>query len=170
MSIMGKLPEFLHSSIARSLPEGWLYLRQGEVTISTECLFLTEQDYDDDQDVETKAAALGFPVEGLDNQTLESVCEGALSLTPNASDDLLVRAFDYYRRFDAFLPGPDAENPPSPNEVILSLDRQFYDSLGMEVMGTACRHGGCGRGAVRLSAFCRKHHFENVRKRLCPFE
>lgn len=170
MSIRGKLSELLRSSIDRSLPEGWLFLQDKEVSASTECVFLTGEDYSDDEDVEIKAAQLGFPVEGLDTQTLEDVCAGALALDPYASDALLVRAFDYYRRFDAFLPGSDAGDPPSPEEVLLRLDRQFYDSLGAEVNGTACRREGCERGAVRLSVFCRKHHCESIRKRPCPFE
>ena len=170
MSIRGKLSELLHSSITHSLPEGWLYLREGELSASTECVFLTDEDYSDDEDPESKAAQLGFPVEGLDTQTLEDVCAGALALDPSGSDTLLVHAFDYYRRFDAFLPGLNAGNPPSPEEVRLSLDRQFYDSLGNEARGTACRREGCERGAVHLSVFCRKHHFESIRKRPCPFE
>ena len=166
----GKLSGFLRSSIARSLPEGWLYLSERELSPSTECVFLTDEDSDDIEGLESKAALLGFPVEGLDTQTLEDVCAGALALDPRASDTLLVRAFDYYRRFDAFLPSIDAGNPPSHEEVLLRLDRQFYDSLGNERPGTACRREGCDRGAVYLSAFCRKHHFENVRERPCPFE
>ncbi len=49
------------------------------------------------------------------------------------------------------------------------IDRKFYDSLGVENPAIKCRDGGCSRGTIRLSAFCRVHHFEQIKKRLCPF-
>jgi hypothetical protein len=48
-------------------------------------------------------------------------------------------------------------------------DRIFYDSLGDERADFPCRHGGCQRGAVQFSVFCRPHHFESLTKRACPF-
>jgi hypothetical protein len=53
--------------------------------------------------------------------------------------------------------------------ITLSLDRQFYDSLGPERPNTICRHEGCARGMIQFSVFCRPHHFESLRKTKCPF-
>ncbi len=52
----------------------------------------------------------------------------------------------------------------------LQQDRSFYDSLVQENPSTACRSPDCNRGTVRFSIFCRRHHFESVQKRPCPFE
>lgn len=54
-------------------------------------------------------------------------------------------------------------------EATKFVDRKFYDSLGPEQSGVCCQHSGCSRGSVRFSLFCRVHHFENVRRRPCPF-
>ena len=55
------------------------------------------------------------------------------------------------------------------DEFLLELDRQFYDSLGMERAEVRCNAPNCSRGAVRASVFCRAHQFENVRGRRSPF-
>jgi len=52
----------------------------------------------------------------------------------------------------------------------LEQDRVFYDMLGAERQTERCRTDGCTRGAVGLSVFCRRHHFEMVWKRPCPFD
>jgi hypothetical protein len=52
----------------------------------------------------------------------------------------------------------------------LAADRAFYDLLGVERPGTACRNPGCVSGAVRQSALCKRHHFETSRRRPCPFD
>lgn len=49
-------------------------------------------------------------------------------------------------------------------------DREFYDLLGPERVEEPCKHPGCARGAVALSALCRVHHFEAIKKRACPFD
>jgi hypothetical protein len=173
----GTLPVFLRSLLTTDLPDGWLYLPEGELAETTICMFIPSADVDwDENEVEDgdeglrQAAQLGFPFEGLDNQTLQDVARGAVSLDPDASDALLVRAFAYYHRFDAFLPSIDAPDPPAPEQSLLKMDRDFYDSLGAESLEMRCRREGCDRGTVHLSACCRQHHFENVRQRPCPFE
>jgi hypothetical protein len=55
-------------------------------------------------------------------------------------------------------------------EAELVGDRKFYDALGPELPGDVCRADGCGRGCVRFSVFCKRHHFESLRKRACPFD
>jgi hypothetical protein len=52
----------------------------------------------------------------------------------------------------------------------LASDRGFYDLLGSERSGTVCRTPGCVRGAVPQSALCKRHHFEALRRRPCPFD
>jgi hypothetical protein len=167
----GTLPAYLRSLLTADLPNGWLYLPHGELDETTVCLFIPSDDVDEDEDATaTKAAELGFPIEGLDNQTMQDVALGAVRLDPHANDALLVRAFAYYHRFDAFLPSIDASDPPGPEQALLKMDRDFYESLGPETLELRCRREGCDRGTVRLSVFCQKHHFEMVRRRLCPFE
>ena len=53
--------------------------------------------------------------------------------------------------------------------ITLALDRDFYDRLGPERATGPCRHMGCQKGAISNSVFCRVHHFENIRRRPCPF-
>jgi len=167
----GTLPAYLRSLLTTDLPDGWLYLPQGELVETTVCLFIPSDDVDEHEDATAaKATELGFPIEGLDNQTMQDVALGAVRLDPHASDTLLVRAFAYYHRFDAFLPSIDAPDPAAPEQALWKMDRDFYDSLGAESLEMRCRRAGCDRGTVPLSAFCRKHHFENVRLRPCPFE
>jgi hypothetical protein len=48
-------------------------------------------------------------------------------------------------------------------------DRTFYDGLGAERPTIPCRADRCTRGSVELSVFCRRHHFESVMGRPCPF-
>lgn len=54
-------------------------------------------------------------------------------------------------------------------EARLASDREFYESLGPEHAEKPCRAVGCDRGSVAFSVLCRRHHFENVVKRTCPF-
>lgn len=64
-----------------------------------------------------------------------------------------------------------AEDAPSQE-----LDRQrredwsLYNSLGDEDLLRPCKHEGCKRGAIRFSVLCKRHHFEMLHKRDCPFE
>jgi hypothetical protein len=64
---------------------------------------------------------------------------------------------------DALIPSPVVE-------MRHELDREFYDSLGPERTGTKCRHEGCQRGTIKFSVFCRLHHFEQVKRKPCPFQ
>lgn len=49
------------------------------------------------------------------------------------------------------------------------LDRDFYDSLGLERPDKPCRRDGCSRGSVSQSVLCRVHHYESLRKLPSPF-
>ena len=156
----------IRSAANDELPVGWLFLPRGEITAHTECVLLE----DDVDDLESIAAALGFPEEGLETGDLKAIFQGAEQLVANPSDSVLVRAFTYYLKFDAYLPSIDAPDPPPPEVGQVELDRKFYQSLGTEREGVVCRKAGCGRGAVALSIFCRPHHFESVKRRPCPFQ
>jgi hypothetical protein len=62
------------------------------------------------------------------------------------------------------------EELPRNKAARLRLDREFYEALGPERPDVPCRSPGCGRGAVALSVMCRRHHFEQVMGRPCPFD
>ena len=168
-NIRGRVAGMIRLAANDELPPGWLCLPEGEITADTECVLLADAETDDPDDLENTAAALGFPVPGLETDDLKSIFDGAQDLIANPSDSVLVRAFNYYLEFDAYLPSIDAPDPPSPEKVLDAQDRQFYQSLGAEREGTLCRKAGCERGSVALSVFCRTHHFESVKKRPCPF-
>jgi hypothetical protein len=156
----------IRAAASDELPCGWLYLPRGEITTQTECVLLV----DDTEDLPNIGAMLGFPDEGLSTDDLKGIFECAQRLVANPSDSVLVRAFSYYLKFDAYLPSIDASDPPPPEVVLADLDRQFYDSLGAERESSVCRKTGCKRHAVALSIFCRPHHFESVKQRPCPFQ
>jgi hypothetical protein len=155
----------IRSAANDELPYGWLYLPRDEIKPHTECVLLM----DDTDDLPKIGAALGFPDEGLSTDDLKDIFHCAQRLVTNPSDDVMVRAFSYYLKFDAYLPSIDAPDPLSPEVVQRDLDREFYQSLGAEREGTVCRKAGCGRGAVAFSIFCKPDHFESVKQRPCPF-
>jgi hypothetical protein len=105
----------------------------------------------------------------LDSGTLEGIFTCAAQLEDPPSDETLLEAFVYYHRYDAFLPKLGSPPPPPADAIIRNLDRRFYESLGTEDPNKKCNRDGCGRGKVNLSAFCRAHHFENVKRKPCPF-
>jgi len=59
--------------------------------------------------------------------------------------------------------------PPAPRvsaeERQREEDRRFLDALGAERTDVVCRSAGCTRGAVKMSAFCRRHHFLMIKSR-----
>jgi len=121
--------------------------------------------------MDSLAASLGFPEEGLSTDDLNSIFLWTQQLAGvDPSDDQLLRSYMYYLKFDAFLPSFDAPDPPPPEEVRRRMDRQFYEKLGLERADVACREAGCSRGAVAQSIFCRQHHFASVMGRSSPFD
>jgi hypothetical protein len=62
-----------------------------------------------------------------------------------------------------------AADPPPVEDRQLRWDREFYEKLGPEDPSRPCRRDGCDRGAIPLSVMCRRHHFEMVKRRDCPF-
>ncbi|MFY9349814.1 MAG: hypothetical protein WBL20_17015 [Sphingobium sp.] len=169
MLVTKPLIALMMSAEEKVLPDGWIFLPAGEVVASSECLFIPDDSCPDDDDIDDLAARMGFE-RGLDTTTVEDICIGVKHINLTPSEDLYVRAFLYYEKFDAFLPSADAPDPPPLDEWRLGLDRKFYDQLGDEIPGSRCRREGCERDAVAMSAFCKKHHFESVNRRPCPFE
>jgi hypothetical protein len=171
MAVRLTLAEAIKAASDNALPYGWLYLPSSTVPgPMTECIFLSRQEIPaSDDDVPQPAIDAGFPAEGLDTEMLRNVFLCAKQFQAVPSDELLVESFVYYWRFDAFLPAPGAPEPPPPDESRLLQERQYYDSLGPERLGTSCRSPSCERGTVNFSVFCRAHQFEQMWKRACPF-
>jgi hypothetical protein len=166
------LRDLLQAALRDKLRDGWFYLRDSSVIdLSAPVLLITDTDDLEDAEAGIARAAedRGFPHEGLDTATLISIAHGAGVFAAPPSDDLLLEAFLYYYKFDAFLPRPGAPDPPPAHEIINSLDRTFYDSLGAERAGIPCREPGCTRGSVEYSVLCRPHHFESVKRKASPF-
>jgi hypothetical protein len=63
-----------------------------------------------------------------------------------------------------------AADPPPVEDPQLRNDRQFYDQLGPEDLSRSCKKDGCQRGAIRNSVLCKRHHFEMMERRDCPFD
>ena len=170
---MKPLRELLRAAGHR-LPAGWLYLPASRNwTLDTDGMIINTDSLIDaemvDEDTPVVAHANNL-VPTLDAATIEDIHQATRSLQDPPSDDLLLEAFLYYHRFDAFLPGIGAPDPPPAHVVIHNLDRNFYDALGTEDGAKKCRKDGCQRGVVRLSVLCRVHHFESVRGKQCPFD
>ncbi len=144
-------------------------LREREPTLDTPCVPVDDDDLDV-EGVSRTAAARGFRFEGLDAPAIEDVVRWVRQFRDPPDDDLMLESFVWYLRHDAFLPRPGAPPPPPPDVAMHRLDREFYDSLGAERVGTRCIEPGCSRGAVTHGALCRVHQFEMVRRRSCPFK
>lgn len=156
----------LRAAAAGTLDDGWLYLPESENPgLDTVCLLVAS----DEEDTQSIANELGFPFEGLDTPTIEDTANAARQFQEQPSDELLLESFLYYWRFDAWLPEPGAPEPPPWEETKLKLDREFFESLGLERFDVSCKSEGCMKGAIQHSVFCRKHHFEMVKKEKCPF-
>lgn len=115
----------------------------------------------------------GFSVRGLwstiDVDTVVHSIEWADRLSGSKDNSSALDIIRYYIRFDAWPETLNAPDPPSQDETLRRLDRAFSDKLGPEDPTKQCRRNGCDRGTVKLSAFCRRHHFENIRNRPYPF-
>lgn len=63
-----------------------------------------------------------------------------------------------------------AADPPPVEDPQLRRDRKFYEQLGPEDLSRPCKKEGCQRGAIKNSVLCKRHHFEMIERRDCPFE
>jgi hypothetical protein len=159
------LREVLRQAAARTLEDGWLYLKDRDaITLDTSCLMVSGAD-----DCEALALGAGFPHEGLDTSLLEGAADCARMFEPYPTDALLLESFLYYWRYDAWLPCPGAPEPLPPDEAQRIADQEFFVRLTPRSHFVACRIAGCQRGAIEHSALCNVHHFESIWKRPCPF-
>src|ERR1700730_16324061 len=63
-----------------------------------------------------------------------------------------------------------APAPPTIEERQRQIDLQFYQGLGAEDASCKCQRQDCSRGAIKLSVYCRRHYFEKIWCRECPFD
>ena len=151
----------------------WLYIAGASIDLSlaTEA-DLGCSDYDEDTDEEIDPA--GFVERELqstiDVDTVSQCIEWADRLSGKKDDDAALDIIRYYIRFDTWPQTLNAPDPPPLEESLRRIDRDFANMLGPEDAVKECRRDGCQRGTVKLSVFCRRHHFENVRKRPYPFD
>ena len=159
------LREVFRRAKNRDLPGAWLCLPPVlPWTLDTEGVFI-------DCESELPQSPQGESLEEtLDDETIEQIVDWADRLSGSEDGSARLDIFQYYYRFDAFPDRLGAPHPPPADEILRRLDLQFYDSLGPEAPGTRCRKEGCSRGTVRFSIFCRVHHFENVKRKPCPFQ
>jgi hypothetical protein len=55
-------------------------------------------------------------------------------------------------------------------EVRIKMRREFYDSFSPEDPSRPCKHEGCTRGSVKAYSLCRRHAYENLLEKPCPFD
>jgi hypothetical protein len=151
----------------------WLYIAGSTVDLTLD----TEADLgcpEFDEDAAEEIDPPGFAERGLrstiDVDTVSHCIEWADRLSGSRNDVAALDVIHYYIRFDAWPETLNAPAPPSPEESLRRIDRDFVDKLGPEDPSSKCRHDGCYRGVVRLSVFCRRHHFEKTRNRPYPFD
>jgi len=154
-------------------PELWLYLSgdDSQWTLDTEAVLFDPSEFDRhmDESVLPESFIQRGLRETLDALTVKACVEWADQLVGCPDDTVRLESFLYYYRFDAFLPKVGAPNPPPWEETRRKLDLEFYDKL-MEDQQRLCKHEGCGRRAVQFGIFCKRHHFEMIKSRACPFE
>jgi hypothetical protein len=162
-----KLADLLERASSREVSRGWLYLpREWRSWDADTPAYMLDDDELDRREAEAEGRGYASTI---DDQTLEDVVRAARDHLDVRSFAGRLEALIYYVRFDAFLPKVGAPDPPPWEETRLQLDREFYEALGGERADVPCRSPGCARGAVKLSALCRVHHFEQVQQRACPF-
>lgn len=165
-----RLGEVFSKLKSGGLYSGWIYFRERtNPTLDTECFLVSDDDFDSDGDIPSKARNAGYVEEGLDTDTIQDCLLCAQQFGPAQNSLVALESFIYYWKFDGFLPYPGAPDPPPPEIAMMNADREFYEGLGDEIRANPCRNQDCERGAVQYSVFCRVHHFESIRKRPCPF-
>jgi hypothetical protein len=156
----------------REQPDAWLYLpgEREQWTLDTEAFLINPEFDQTDEPVLPDGLAQRGLREALDTQTITDCVQWADRLAGRADDAVRLESFLYYYRFDAFLPKIGAPDPPPFEETRRRLDLEFYDRLGAEDASRPCKRDGCSRGSVQHSVLCRRHHFEMIQHRDCPFD
>ena len=151
----------------------WLYVAGDfeDLALSTDAE-LGIPTYDEDTDEESHPPE--FTARGLcitiDRQTVDQCIAWGDRLAGGEDDNAAAEIIRYYIRFDAWPETLKAPDPPPTEEIYLRMDREFCDLLGDERYDVKCKRDGCDRGAVPMSVLCRRHHFENVKRKPYPFQ
>lgn len=157
-----RLSDLLERAARGIVPRGWLYLpNDWRVWNADTPAYMVDDSDAEDRDEEL--SRIGYC------STIDAGMIEDLGLASFESFNGRLEALIYYVRFDAFLPAPGAPDPPPPAELLMLQDRRFYYVLGDEREDVRCQTIGCSRGAVRFSVMCKAHHFEQVKRRPCPF-
>ncbi|MBM7074677.1 hypothetical protein JQC92_22145 [Shewanella sp. 202IG2-18] len=151
---------------------GWLFLPKNKLWVRKTPAVIIDEDELSESEVNDDGDSL-FAIENnlestLDNQTIESIVASADTISSKVSIELLIEAFNYYYKHDAFLP-ESGFKPLEGNEYQRKLDLDFYNLLGQESSTIECVRKECLRGKISGSVFCRVHHFEMVQNKACPF-
>jgi len=151
----------------------WLYIAGSakDLTLKTEADLGCPEFAEDSNDEIGPAGFVERQLQStIDVDTVAQCIVWADQLSGAADDDAALDIIRYYIQFDAWPQTLNAADPPPADEILRHLDREFYDKLGPEDSSKKCRRDGCDRGIVRFSDSCRRHHFENICKRPCPFD
>ena len=161
---------------AEEQPDEWLFLPADpkQWTPESEAFLLDLDTFDTDPEtyepiLPSFVASKGLR-EALDTRTITDCVQWADKLAGRPDDAVRFESFIYYVRFDAFLPKIGAPDPPPREETQRRLDLEFYEKLGPEDLDRPCKRDGCSRGVVRFSVLCKRHHFEMIKHRECPFD
>jgi hypothetical protein len=152
----------------------WLFIQGSaeELALSTDCA-LSRVEIDEDSEDLDEIIPPEFANRGLrstiDFETVKDCIAYADQLVGAQNDAAAAEVIRYYIRFDSVPQNLGAPDPPSWEETMIKLDREFFESLGPERDGTICRAPECSQGAIQFSAFCARHHFESIKKRPYPF-
>jgi len=171
MATFWKLNEVLEAA-ARGrdeLPCSKLYLpRNKPWEPDTTGIFFDDADARDEHG-QPFLALLNDLEETLDGPDLEYVISYADNRSGSNEHSARVYTIRYYLNSQEI---PDVIGiglPPTREEIIAGLDQKFYDLLGPERTAHKCKATGCEHGAIEHSLLCRRHHFENIKGRPCPF-
>lgn len=170
---MNTLIDILRQTLNGDTEKGWLFLEDvidDEWKAKSKGLIididkLPEEELDNDFPILAKRNNL---TETLDAQTIEDITNAAIDIEVPISDETLVEAFNYYYKYDTFLP-EKGFIPLSQEDWRRNADLDFYSNLGDESRESKCARERCNRGSVKFSLFCRIHHFEMMKKKTCPF-
>jgi Pentapeptide repeats (9 copies)/Pentapeptide repeats (8 copies) len=69
-----------------------------------------------------------------------------------------------------FRTDPYCENTEILEAELLTLYREFYDSFVEDTNIKICEHEGCSRNHIQNNRLCKKHYFEMIQKKECPFK
>lgn len=168
----GHLREVFQAALRGEMVAGWIFLpNTSNITLDVLCMVVPDDDDAevDERGIPLEASRRGFVKEGLNRDMIEDVIAWARRFKNPPTVDVIFEGYQYYLAHDALPAHPGAEKPALPSDILLTQDRRFYDSLGGP-SDIECEASGCQRMAITMSTRCRRHHFEMVTGRSCPFD